>query len=95
MPTRMRRFSSLREGLEKRLPPARRMLPEDEWKRPLTEYEKSGLIQKAFARREGGSVHTLVACLGRVRKRSTPDRANQPIRFREVSLPASDLLFWR
>jgi hypothetical protein len=67
----------------------RRMLPEHEWKRLLAQYENSGLIEKAFARRDGVSVHTLIAWLGRVRKRNAADQANQPIRFQEVSLPPS------
>jgi transposase-like protein len=61
----------------------RRMLPEREWKRLLDEYEKSGLTQKAFARREGINVHTFVAWLGRHRKAA---RNLPAVRFREVSL---------
>lgn len=61
----------------------RQMLPEREWKRLVAEYEKSGLTQKAFARREGINVHTFVAWLGRERKAAMRVPA---VRFREVSL---------
>ena len=61
--------------------------PEHEWNRLLDEYEKSGLTQKAFARREGLNVHTLVAWIGRRRKKSVAARQpNKPVRFRELSL---------
>lgn len=65
------------------------MLPEHEWNRLLDEYEKSGLTQKAFARREGLNVHTLVAWVGRRRKRNAVDRQNKPVRFQELSLRSS------
>lgn len=61
----------------------RRMLGEHEWNRLLDEYEKSGLTQKKFARREGLSVHTLVAWIGRRRKGFVAaGEPNKPIRFR-------------
>ena len=63
--------------------------PEQERARLLDEYDKSGLTQKAFARREGINVHTLVAWLGRRRKRAAADRPNKPVRFQEVSLRSS------
>lgn len=66
----------------------RRVLPEHEWERLLKEYDKSGLTQKAFARREGINVHTLVAWLGRRRKRIAGDQANKPVRFQELALSA-------
>jgi hypothetical protein len=66
------------------------MLGEHEWNRLLDEYEKSGLTQKAFARREGLSVHTLVAWIGRRRKKSVAvGEPNKPVRFRELSLPSA------
>lgn len=62
----------------------RQVLPELEWERLLDEYDRSGLTQKAFARREGVNVHTLVARLGRRRKKAVTDGQNQPVRFQEV-----------
>lgn len=72
----------------------RRVLPEHEWMRILDEYERSGLTQKAFARREGLNVHTLVAWIGRRRKRLAGDGQNMPVRFQEMSLrqPATSAL---
>ena len=67
----------------------RQVLPEPEWERLLDEYLSSGLTQKAFARREGVNLHTLVARLGRRRKRAGSHRQNQPVRFQEVALSAS------
>ncbi len=64
----------------------RRVLPEHEWSRLLKEYDSSGLTQKAFARREGINVNTLVAWLGRRRKRTLVDQGNKPVRFQELSL---------
>lgn len=64
----------------------RKMLPEREWKRLIFEYGKSGLTQKAFARREGINVHTFVAWLGRHRK-ALGTKSDLPVQFREVSLP--------
>lgn len=66
----------------------RKMLPEHEWKRLLKEYDKSGLTQKAFARREGINVNTLVAWLGRRRKKMAGDQTNKPVRFQELALSA-------
>jgi transposase-like protein len=66
----------------------RKVLPTSEWKRLLAEYEKSGLTQKAFARREGINVHTFVAWLGRHRK-AFRAKTDLPVQFREVSLPAA------
>ncbi len=63
----------------------RRVLPEHEWKRLLEEYDRSGLTQKAFARREGINVHTLVAWLGR-RRKAAGRASNKPVRFQELSL---------
>ncbi len=67
----------------------RRVVSEQEWNQRLEEYDKSGLTQKAFARREGINVHTLVAWLGRRRKRAAVGRQAQPVRFRELSLSSS------
>ena len=67
----------------------RRVVSEQEWNRRLDEYDKSGLTQKAFARREGINVHTLVAWLGRRRKRRAVDRPDKPVRFQELSLRSS------
>lgn len=63
----------------------RRILPEREWMRVLDEYDRSGMTQKAFARREGINFHTLVAWLGRRRKAVTGDD-NKPVRFEELEL---------
>ena len=63
----------------------RRVLPEHEWMRVLDEYDRSGMTQKAFARREGINLHTLVAWLGRRRKAERRDD-NKPVRFQEVDL---------
>lgn len=60
------------------------MLPEREWDRILDEYERSGLTQKAFACREGVNRHTLVARLGRRRKRTATNGQNTPVRFQEL-----------
>src|SRR5690625_1704704 len=54
--------------LEKRILRRRRMLPEAEWERLLTAYEKSGLTQRAFAQQEGVSFHTFVGRLSRRRR---------------------------
>lgn len=66
----------------------RRVLPDSEWSRLLDEYGKSGLTQKAFARREGLNLHTLVARLGR-RRRNAGGQESAPVRFQEVSLSRS------
>src|SRR5690554_4238406 len=64
----------------------RQVPPELEWERLLDEYEKSALTQKAFARREGINLHTLVARPGRRRKGLANGGQNKPVRFQEVSL---------
>jgi len=63
----------------------RRILPEQEWMRVLDEYDRSGMTQKAFARREGINLHTLVAWLGR-RRKGARGADNKPARFHEVDL---------
>lgn len=70
----------------------RRILPGHEWKRLLAEYERSDLTQEAFARREGLNVHTLVAWLGRIRKRKLPIRQTNLSGFRRSHCPRQDLL---
>src|SRR5690606_40291199 len=65
----------------------RQVLPEEEWERLLDDYEKSGLTQAAFARREGINLHTLVGRLGRRRmRRREAVVAPAGIRFKELSL---------
>ena len=62
-------------------------MPEEEWERLLDDYEKSGLTQAAFARREGINLHTLVGRLGRRRmRRREAVVAPAGIRFKELSL---------
>jgi hypothetical protein len=61
----------------------RRIVAAGRWAELLAAYDASGLTQKAFARREGVNVHTLVAWLGRRRSAGTAERA---VRFQEVCL---------
>ena len=74
--------------LEKRILRRRRMLPEAEWERLLTAYEKSGLTQRAFAQQEGISFHTFVGRLNRRRKMVGDSAVRKPerMRFEELSL---------
>ncbi len=68
------------DGGEKQDAKGRRILPEQEWMRVLDEYDRSGMTQKAFARREGINLHTLVAWLGRRRKGARgADNSKRPV----------------
>ena len=65
----------------------RRVLPAHEWSRLLNEYDQSGLTQRAFARREGINLHTLVAQLGRRRREARScGQQIKAVRFQEVAL---------
>jgi len=72
----------------------RRIRSADEWAQILERYDTSGLTQEAFSRREGIRYGTLVAWLGRRRKRngqlSEPESVSG--RFHELSLrsPGTD-----
>ena len=65
----------------------RQVLPDEEWERLLDAYERSGLTQPAFARREGINLHTLVGRLGRRRMRRREAVVSPAeICFKELSL---------
>jgi hypothetical protein len=68
----------------------RRIRSADEWAQILERYDASGLTQEAFSRREGIRYGTLVAWLGRRRKRGgeLPTTRSASSKFHELSLPA-------
>lgn len=67
----------------------RRIRSADEWAQILERYDASGLTQEAFSRREGIRYGTLVAWLGRRRKRGEQSPAQSPsTKFHELSLRA-------
>ena len=69
----------------------RRIRSADEWSQILERYDASGLTQEAFSRREGIRYGTLVAWLGRRRKRGgelPPAKSFSP-KFHELSMGAS------
>ena len=66
----------------------RRIRSADEWAQILERYDASGLTQEAFSRRESIRYGTLVAWLGRRRKRGgelPPAKSSSP-KFHELSL---------
>lgn len=68
----------------------RRIRSADEWAQILERYDASGLTQEAFSRREGIRYGTLVAWLGRRRKRGgelSPAKSRSA-KFHELSLGA-------
>jgi len=68
----------------------RRIRSADEWVQILERYDASGLTQEAFSRREGIRYGTLVAWLGRRRKRvgELPPAESPSTKFHELSLRA-------
>jgi hypothetical protein len=66
----------------------RRIRGEAEWSEILDRYDSSGLTQDAFSRREGIRYGTLVAWLGRRRKRGGQLSESKPLsgKFHELSL---------
>lgn len=66
----------------------RRLLRRDEWYRLLAEYDRSGLTQEAFCKREGLRYGTFVAWVGR-RKRDAAGVTPDGNKFLELSLPTS------
>jgi hypothetical protein len=66
----------------------RRIRSADEWAQILERYDASGLTQEAFSRREGIRYGTLVAWLGRRRKRGgeLPTAKGASPKFHELSL---------
>ncbi len=68
----------------------RRIRSADEWAEILERYDASGLTQEAFSRREGIRYGTLVAWLGRRRKRvgELPQPQSASPKFHELSLRA-------
>jgi hypothetical protein len=68
---------------EKRDGRGRRIVAAERREELLAAYDASGMTQRAFARREGISLHTLVAWLGR--RRSEP-KVVPAVRFREVCM---------
>lgn len=69
----------------------RRIRDEREWAEILEHYDASGLTQEAFSRREGIRYGTLVAWLGRRRKRGgqLSARKSSSGKFHELSLTGS------
>lgn len=69
----------------------RRIRSSDEWAEILEHYDASGLTQDAFSRREGICYGTLVAWLGRRRKRGgeLATAKRPPSKFHELSLSAA------
>lgn len=63
------------------------IISRDEWYRLLAEYDRSGLTQEAFCKREGLRYGTFVAWVGR-RKRDAAGVAPGDNKFLELSLPA-------
>lgn len=70
---------------DKRDRKGRRALGRDEWHRLMAKYDKSGLTQAAFCKREGVNYHTFVAWLGR-RRRRTGGNGPAPAKFHELTL---------
>jgi hypothetical protein len=75
-------------GEQKRGGQGRQLRAAHEWSRLVEHYERSGLTQKAFARREGLRYATFVAWLGRVRQRRA-DAGKSGVRFATMQLPAT------
>lgn len=70
----------------------RRIRSPQEWAAILERYDSSGLTQEAFCRREGIRFGTLVAWLGRRRKRGGQLCASTPVspKFHELSLAGAE-----
>jgi len=68
----------------------RRIASEAERKRLLTEFDHSGLTQRAFAKREGIRYNTFMWWLKQRRERGKRAKAKAapPVRFEEYRLPA-------
>jgi transposase-like protein len=74
---------------ERRDTRGRRIVAAERREELLAAYDASGMTQSAFARREGISLHTLVAWLGR---RRSEKKAVPAVHFREVCLaPAAKI----
>lgn len=71
--------------LDKRDGRGRRLEKPERWGELIGLYEKSGLTQRAFARKEGISYATFVAWLGRKRRGQMP-RPTSPVRFEQLRL---------
>jgi hypothetical protein len=54
----------------------------------LAAFDRAGVTQREFARREGVNYHTLVTWLDR-RRRKAPPAVQPPIRFAELQMPVS------
>jgi len=63
----------------------RRIVNEEERERLLEEYDRSGLTQKKFCKREGINYHTFVTWLGRRRHNGKDETSDAP-HFQEIML---------
>jgi transposase-like protein len=77
--------TELLEDPSKRDTRGRRIVKETERERLIAEYERSGLTQKEFCRREGINYHTFVGWLGK-RRRNGEAAENETPLFQEVVL---------
>ena len=77
--------TELLEDPRKRDTRGRRIANEAERERLLAKYERSGLTQKEFCRREGINYHTFVGWLGRRRRNGEGAEPEIPL-FQEVVL---------
>ena len=79
------------EGEPKRDSRGRKVLSASERERLLAEYDRSGLTQKEFCRREGVNYHTFVSWLGHRRKGGGESKSSpEGKRFVEMMVPFAE-----